>query len=350
MKVELKKIFLEVKIEMNKRLLNLTMLILMFFVFLLSNSFATEQIDIIAISAPPGGSWYTIMGGMAEIIKEEDPNINIKVTPGGSLENVLRVASNEAQLGFTFPLWIIQALEHSGDYANRPKIEEGSVLILAGGFGSSPKQFVIFADLAEQYGIKTVKDLFDKKVPMKICVNKPGSSELWSLEQIFEFYGVTFEDLKSWGGKIYYGAYNSSIQLLQDKHANALIVDANPPASPILEVQLSRKLKLIPLNQDFIDYLVNEKGHDYAVIPAGTYEGQDVDIPTATMLTLLITNNKLPEDVAYSIIKIMDKNKERIKSLSPALKTFDTEISWKTLSTLLHPGAEKAYKELGYIK
>lgn len=336
---------------MNKRLLlNLIMLTLIFITFSLNSAFAIEKIDILAVSASPGGSWYSIMGGMAEIIKQEEPNITIKTTPGGSFANILRVASNEAQLGFTFPFWITQALDYSGDYATKPKIEEGTLLTLAGGFGSSPLQFAITIDLAEKYEIETVKDLIDKKVPMIIAVNMPGSHEPWALEKIFEFYGATLKDVESWGGKIQYGGYTNSVQLMKDGHANVLLLDINPPAAPFIEVLVSKKLKFIPLTQDAIDYMVEKQGHVYTVIPAGTYEGQNVDIPTATMLTILITNDKMPEEVAYSIVKILAKNKEKLQKLSVALEVFNPETAWENLIAPLHPGAERAYRELGYMK
>lgn len=336
---------------MNKRLLlNLIMLTLIFITFSLNSAFAVEKIDITAVSASPGGSWYAIMGGMAEIIKQEEPNINIKTTPGGSFANILRVANNEAQLGFTFPFWITQALERSGDYAARPELEKGSLLTLAGGFGSSPLQFAVTSELAEKYGIETVKDLIDKKVPMKIAVNVPGTHEPWALEKIFGFYGATLKDVESWGGPIQYGGYANSVQLMKDGHADVLLLDINPPAGPFVEILVSRKLKFIPLTQDAIDYMVEKQGHVYSVIPANTYEGQEVDIPTATMLTILITNDKMPEEVAYSIIKILDKKKEQLQSLAAALEVFNPETSWENLIAPLHPGAERAYRELGYMK
>lgn len=335
---------------MNTRLLKLVMLILIFVIFLSNNTFAVEKTDLTAVSASPGGNWYAIMGGLAELIKQNDPNIDIKSTPGGSFVNVLRVASNEAQIGFTFPFWITQALDHSGDYATKPELEEGSLLTLAKGFGASPLQFAVTPDLAEKYGIETVKDLIDKKVPMRIAVNMPGSHEPWALQTIFEYYGATLKDVESWGGSIAYGGYTNSVQLMKDGHADLLLLDIDPPAGPFIEILVSRELKFVPMTQDAIDYMVEKQGHTFTVVPAGTYKGQDVDIPTATMMTFLITNNKVSEDVAYSIVKILLENKEKIQALNPGLRVFDPEIAWENLIAPLHPGAERVYRELGYMK
>ena len=335
---------------MRGKLLTIGFVFILLFVSPFGNSFALEKTNILAVSASPGGSWYAIMGAMGQMINKGEPNISIKVTPGGSFANILRVASNEAQMGFTFPFWITQALAHSGDYAKKPKLKENSLMTLAGGFGSSPLQFAVTAELAEKYGIETVKDLIEKKVPMKIAVNVPGTHEPWAMDKIFNFYGASLKDIQSWGSKIHYGGYTNAVQLMKDGHADVMIMDINPPAGPYVEVQLSRKLKFVPLTKDAIDYMVEKQGHAHAVIPAGTYKNQDADYPTATMLTILITNNELPEEVGYTIIKILAENKDKVQSISPALKVFNPETAWENLIAPLHPGAEKAYKELGFKK
>jgi len=66
------------------------------------------------------------------------------------------------------------------------------------------------------------------------------------------------------------------------------------------------------------------------------------------MLTILITNDKMPEEVAYSIVKILAEKKEQVQSISVSLEVFNPETAWENLIAPLHPGAEKAYKELGY--
>src|SRR5690625_4165335 len=50
-------------------------------------------------SGAQGGGWYTTAGGISSLIKDET-NINISTIPGGSMQNMPFVATNEAQLAW----------------------------------------------------------------------------------------------------------------------------------------------------------------------------------------------------------------------------------------------------------
>jgi TRAP-type uncharacterized transport system substrate-binding protein len=52
-----------------------------------------EQVTLTWTAGGAGGGWYSIAGGIATIIKEADPDIVIKVVPGGGLQNPAVVAS-----------------------------------------------------------------------------------------------------------------------------------------------------------------------------------------------------------------------------------------------------------------
>jgi len=337
---------------MNKKLLiNLIVFTLIFIAFSVNSVYAQEKIDILFASGSPGGAWYALGGSLAEIINQDNPNILAKSVPGsGSFGNVLRIGNNEAQLGLTFPSRIAEALSHTGQYAEREKLEEGTLLTLFGGIASCPLQFTITTSFAEKYGIETVKDLIDKKVPIRIATTMPGMTEAWAIEVIFEFYGASLEDLQSLGSVTRYGGYSDCVESMKDGHADLIVVDINPPASALVEIMVSRKLKVLPLTEEAIDFMAKTHLYTPTVIPAGTYKGQDSDVPTATMYTAVITNNKVPEEIAYSMMKTLIENKEKVQSAAIALSTFNPETSWKGLAAPLHPGAERAYKEFGYIK
>ena len=49
------------------------------------------------------------------------------------------------------------------------------------------------------------------------------------------------------------------------------------------------------------------------VIPAKTYPGQDKDNKIATVWNILVTNDKMPDDLAYTIVKtIFDKKADLV--------------------------------------
>ena len=52
--------------------------------------------------------------------------------------------------------------------------------------------------------VNTFKELVDTKYPIKLSVGVQGSSIELLMRNIFAYYGVTYEDIASWGGKIEY--------------------------------------------------------------------------------------------------------------------------------------------------
>ncbi len=47
-----------------------------------------------------GGGWYTMAAGVAALVKDENPEIQIRVVPGGGLANPTRVNNNQSQMGW----------------------------------------------------------------------------------------------------------------------------------------------------------------------------------------------------------------------------------------------------------
>ena len=63
-----------------------------------------------------------------------------------------------------------------------------------------------------------------------------------------------------------------------------------------------------------------------------------------------IINKDVPDNIAHAIIKIICENTEELYKINPANKNFLPETGWKNVALPLHPGAEKYYKEAGYMK
>ena len=87
-----------------------------------------------------------------------------------------------------------------------------------------------------------------------------------------------------------------------------------------------------------------------AVIPKDTYTGQDTDVTAIASAGEFIVNKDVSELVVYTIIKIISDNIEEVHTINPGNKNFIPETGWKNVAVPLHPGAEKFYKEAGYMQ
>ena len=291
-----------------------------------------------------GGGWYSMAGGIASIIKEKNPNINIKVIPGGSLQNIPFLDQGQAQIAWEQPAFVIAGVNGEEPF----KSKSPDLVAVGNGFGVNYFHFAV----GEDTGINSIEEIFKKKMPIKIAVTPVNNSDEWVFRKFLEYYGVTYKDIKSWGGDVFFGSYTEQSEQFKNKNVDAVFAQLSLPGSSITESSTSRKMKVLPMSDDVIEHL-SKYAISKGTIPAGTYSNLvngNEDIQTAVMGNILVASKKVPEDVIYEITKIINESKDRLPSIHASLKEYSPEKAINDLGTTLHPGAEKYYKEAGIIK
>ena len=297
-----------------------------------------------------GGGWYVQAGGIARMIAEAEPNLILKVVPGGGVVNPVRVSKGKDDIGWGITFVDKMALKGLAPVYKKPNPD---VRALGGIFGI----YHIHVLGAADKGITDMKQLADMvKAGKKIRVAAPmkGTSDLPLMNTILGFYGISLDAIKKAGGKVFHAVYSDMVNLYKDKHVDFVFTHLGLPGAAITEMTVSRDSSLIALSDGCLDHLSNELGTlsrdtGRSFIPKGTYKGQDKDIPTVVSAGELIINKDVPENVAYAIIKIICDKKEELYKINPANKNFLPETGWKNVALPLHPGAVKYYKEAGVM-
>jgi TRAP-type uncharacterized transport system substrate-binding protein len=81
------------------------------------------------------------------------------------------------------------------------------------------------------------------------------------------------------------------------------------------------------------------------------YTGNPKDTTTFGVGATFVTSSDVPNNVAYIVAKATMTHIETFRKLHPAFANLDPKTMVSDgLSAPLHPGAVKAYKELGFIK
>ncbi len=297
-----------------------------------------------------GGGWYVQAGGIARMIAEKEPNLILKVVPGGGVVNPVRVSRHKDDLG-----WGITFVDKMALKGLAPVYKKANpdVRSLGGIFGI----YHIHVLGAEKQGISSMTQLADMvKAGKKIRLAAPmkGTSDLPLMNTILSFYGISLEEIKKAGGKVFHAVYSDMVNLYKDKHVDFVFTHLGLPGAAITEMTVSRDSSLISLSDECIDHLNKELGtlsrdSGRSFIPKGTYNGQDIDVATVVSAGELIINKDVPENIAYTIIKIICDNTEELYKINPANKNFKPESGWKNVALPLHPGAEKYYKDAGYM-
>ncbi len=341
---------------MKKTMIYLSALLITAFLALPAGAMAdankvTESTTMTWVAGGVGGGWYVQAGGIARMIAETEPNLILKVVPGGGVVNPVRVSRHKDDLG-----WGITFVDKMAFKGLAPVYKKANpnVRSLGGIFGI----YHIHVLGAKDKGITTMAQLADMvKSGKKIRVAAPmkGTSDLPLMKTILAFYGITLKDIEKAGGKVFHAVYSDMVNLYKDKHVDFVFTHLGLPGAAITEMSVSRDSSLISLSNDCLDHLNKELGtlsrdSGRSFIPKGTYKGQEVDVPTVVSAGELIINKDVPDNVAYTIIKIICENTEELYKINPANKNFKPETGWKNVALPLHTGAVKYYKDAGHMQ
>lgn len=188
-------------------------------------------------------------------------------------------------------------------------------------------------------GIKTLGDLKGKS----LSVGAPASGTELNARAIFAASGISYQDL----GKIEYLPFAESAELLKNRQLDATLQSAGLGVASIRDLAISIPITVIPVPAETVEKI----GAPYtaATIPAGTYEGQTEDVPTATVGNLLVSHDGVSEETAYQMTKLVFENLDKLAASHAAAKAIKLEDALKGLPIPLHSGADRYYKEKGLL-
>ncbi len=86
-----------------------------------------------------------------------------------------------------------------------------------------------------------------------------------------------------------------------------------------------------------------------ATIPAGTYNGQEADVPTVAVVNFLVTHEGVSEETVYQMTKQLFENLPELEAAHKAAASIKLDNALDGMPVPLHPGAERYYKEKGLM-
>ena len=291
-----------------------------------------------------GGALFLTLAGFSTIVSQEYPEITLKVVPGGAIGNHVRVGAHKVDIASGYPAFILAAREGKEPYDKAyPKIRP-----FLKGFGMTQAQFSVPQDT----GIKSIEEIVEKKYPLRVGVLPPGSSDEYVFKKILMYYNVTYNTIRHWGGGVYLVGYSDQVSLLKDRHINAIFQNIALPSPSIMEAKIYRPIRVLSLSEKLLDYLVKNYSFDKSIIEPGAYGGGVIEetINTTAMYQTLMAYEDIPDDAIYKITKALCENVDTVRAVHKGCRIFDPKKACKDLGGPLHPGAERYYKEKGYIK
>ncbi len=305
-----------------------------------------------------GGNWISLCGKIALGLTGYSGKL-----PAGSAVSVVAadpgemcllgpkwVAAGKADMAITTPDWFVKLAVEGA-----PPFEEPLPLRMLATFPHDDR--MAFA-VRRETGIESFHDIRERRYPLRLSIISRNTwhPALWGAESVLAEYGITLDDIVSWGG-----------ELLSDRPRFINAPDqklANERFEAVFDEALSTRrwkmltdtydMRFLPVDRDVLDRLA-ARGWRAGVIRAGQFRGVEEDVPTPDFSGwALVCRADMEEDLAYLTIAAIDEQKHEIEALfpqpfSPLTGPVDLTASAQTTPVPLHPGAERYYREHGYL-
>ncbi|MET3505694.1 TAXI family TRAP transporter solute-binding subunit [Halalkalibacter oceani] len=305
-----------------------------------SNS--SEALDITLTMGEQSGSMYPIGAAIGEYIGNTFEGTRRSVVVGGALANLELVGRNEAQMGHSSSGLSYAAFEGIEPFDNQ--LED--VTTIAKVFES-----LFHIGVIASAEIDSFEDVKEKQYPLTISVGNRGTENELLTRRALEEYGITYDDLEEWGGRVEFVSMGDASSLIRDGHIEAVTSLAGYPAAPFEEIMSSRDLKFLSLSEEVAEALSEKYGYQAMDIPANTYNNQAEAVNTVGGGVVIIANKNMPEEIIYEVTKWMNSEagNNTLGNINAGVNDFlsDPEKASEGLGAPLHPGAQRYYEEVG---
>ncbi len=304
----------------------------------LSGQAHAQQIRVIATN--PQGSIYYASGSVIGKMMNEQLKMQVRVQPmGGSSNYIPLISRGEADFGIINVDDAASSFKGTGNFSRpNPGLRLTSIVF--------PLTLGIM--VVNNSDIKTLQDLKGKRMPSGYNAQTTGrvlQRALLTVGGLSEkdIVGIPTQSLFSGVDLLAEGKVDAatiSIGTGQGQRANVTLQSKggvrflNVPSTPEAVKAMNSVLPSFPLQ-------IQPAPHAVGIVG-----------PTTVMAynCFFVTNDKMPEDVVYNVVKMLHSNKDELVKGAPVFRNFNPDRMVQEIGVPWHPGAVKFFKETGQWK
>lgn len=285
------------------------------------------------------GVYYVVGQSVCRLVNRGSDEHNIRCnapSTGGSVANINGIKSGELDMGVAQSDVQYQAYNGEGNFDGDAFEDLRAVFRIHG------EPLTLLA--REDSGIETLDDLEGKRVN----IGNPGSGQRNTMEVVMDAKGWD-EDTFSLVSELDAAEQAAA---LSDNNIDAMVYVVGHPNGSIQEATTTVDSRLIPMNDDDIQGIVDEYPYySTSVVPGGLYKNNPDDVETFGVAATFVTSADADDDVVYETVKAVFDDFDRFKRLHPAFENLDAQdMVTQGLSAPLHDGAKRYYVEQGWIE
>jgi TRAP transporter TAXI family solute receptor len=282
-----------------------------------------------------GGVYYPIGGALANLLSKNLPNTQATAeVTGGSVDNLKLIGSGQSEIAFSMADAALDA-QNGQDKFKGSKVPLRTLMVLY------PN--IMHVVSIEGTGVNTMADLKGKRV----STGSPGSATEVMAFRVIEAAGLDKDkDMKRERLSV-----AESVNAIKDRKIDAFFWVGGLPTAAVTDLGATPGVKIKLIDHADLAGKMNEKYNNlYAAstIKAGVYPGQDKDNKVTAVWNILVTNDKMSDEDAYNIVKLIVDKKADLVAVHKEAASFSVENQIKANSPVpWQPGAVKFFTERG---
>lgn len=205
-------------------------------------------------------------------------------------------------------------------------------------------------------GLTDLGQIKERQLPLRVL---GGGGVMFAT--IMAHYGLSRDLIEGWGGRFLPtvmvasaggGPYGTSpwvrsgeFDLIMDN----IYAAYTPELAAFSEASVLHNLRFLPLPDDLIAHICEHLGGEPGFIPYRLMRG--VEAPTASVYRpsqVIFGRDDMPEDFAYLLAKALDDGRHLFRETHIPY-SYDPKTVADGGGIPLHPGAERYYREVGYL-
>lgn len=272
-----------------------------------------------------GGVYYTLGGGLAQLISDNTPLKASAAETGASVQNIQQLVAGDYDIAFALADTAADAVEGKASFEGKPQ----DIAALARIYPNYT-QVVVRADS----GIDSVADMKGKR----ISTGSPKSGTEVIANRLLTAAGLAESDISA--QRL---ALRPTVDQMKSGQIDGLFWSGGLPTPELtdLTTSLGADVKFVDISDLLDDLKKINPVYEEGALPADTY-GLPADVPTIVVPNMLLVTKDFPAGNACAITKLIFDKKDELAKVHKAANALDRDKAVETDPVELHPGAAQA--------
>ncbi len=311
-----------------------------------------EPVTLTFIAQQPGTGFYTHATTIARFMLEALPKgSTFNVVPrGGSMSNPTALDQGKGDFALTqsaSAAWAWEGLaDVYGSYGKHKNLRYVSV----GQMTSNYSPAVARKEYVDKTGNDTLEKVLNAKEMPRLGLKPQGSIVLPIFSEVLKAYGKNLEDFRK-AGKMIQAQPSQIGEMMKDGRVDIYFENIALHHPAFTEVALTNDLVYLPISEKALKHMVS-MGMPPSEMPVNSFKGITKPYAVPTTSTVILAHKDANEEAVYLMTKALIERKKELLAENPMFNDWNPEKDHDRtgIAVPLHPGAERYYREIGWVK